>query len=260
MNILQSLILGVIEGLTEFLPVSSTFHLIFSSQILGLAQTDFTKLYEVFIQAGAILAVFFLYLSTYLHDRQLLKKTLVAFIPTAIVGFLMYKIIKNIFFASNTFMLTVFIIVGIIFIVYEYILKKNKTKESRSLQTFSYGEAVFVGFMQALAVMPGVSRAGAVILAMMFLKFRRDEAARFSFLLSVPTILAASGYDLFKMRKIAFAYGDHMLLLVVGFVAAFISAYFVVKWFISYLQKHSLSAFGWYRIVLGFLLVIFGPK
>ena len=257
MNIFHSIILGIVEGLTEFLPISSTFHLIFAAKILGLQQTNFEKMFEVVIQGAAVLSVLFLYMKTIVKDHELVKRTLVAFIPTAIVGFLLYKVIKNVFFESPMLLLCVFIIVGIVFLVYEYMLKKGKVELTRTLSSFTYKEAVFIGLMQSLAVLPGVSRAGAVILAMMFLKFKRAEAARFSFLLALPTIVAASAYDLYKSRHDLLGGGNNISLLLVGSVVSFISAYFVVKWFIRFLQTHSLSGFGWYRIAAGVLLWIF---
>lgn len=254
MNIFHAIILGIVEGLTEFLPVSSTFHLIWSSKLLGLPQTDFQKLFEVFIQGGAILSIFVLYWQVVTKDFQLVKKVAVAFVPTAIVGLLMYKVIKDVFFAQTTSMLVVFIAVGLLFFVSEYLIKKEHLKLSKSLTDLTYKQAALIGLLQALAVMPGVSRAGAVIVGMMFLKFRRDESAKFSFLLAVPTILAASGYDLLKMRSQVMGSFSHIELLFVGSVVAFVSAYFVVKWFVAFLQKNSLNGFGWYRIIIGALL------
>jgi undecaprenyl-diphosphatase len=259
MTLFQSIILGIVEGLTEFLPISSTFHLIFTAKVLSLPQTDFIKLFEVFIQSGAILSVFLLYFHTLRKDTNLLKKTLVAYVPTATIGFLLYKIIKNIFFESDMLMLTVFILVGILFIGYELYLKKRKITLEKTLSTFTYKQAIIVGLIQALSVVPGVSRAGAVLLAMMFLGFKRSEAAKFSFMLSIPTIFSASLFDLIQMRHVVFSYMQYSLLLAIGFIAAFLSSYIVVKWLIHYLQKHTLESFGIYRIVLG-LLLFFAPK
>lgn len=254
-NIFHAIVLGVIEGVTEFLPVSSTFHMIVASNILGLQQTDFQKLFEVFIQAGAILSVFILYFKTFLHDREMLKKILVAFVPTAIIGFALYKVIKGIFFESMPLMLTVFIAIGVFFIVYEQLIKRGKYHLVRSIHTITYQEAIIIGLIQSLAVVPGVSRAGAVILGMMFLKFKRDESAKFSFMLSIPTILAASGYDLLKMHQVLFAERSNLSILIVGLISAFASSYIVVKWFINYLGRHSLTGFGIYRLIAGLLLV-----
>lgn len=255
MNVFQAIILGIVEGVTEFIPVSSTFHLIFTSKILGIAQNDFTKLFEVFIQSGAILSVVFLYLNT-IKDRNLVFKVLLSFMPTAIVGFVMYKIIKSFFFENYGLMIIVFMTVGVLFIGIEYFIRKNKTKLSLSLRQLNPYQVLLIGLIQALAVMPGVSRSGAVIIGMMFLGVKRDEAAKFSFLLAVPTIFMASAYDLYKMRSVVVGYADNVLLLIVGFISAFISSYFVIKWFIDFLKKKTLTVFGIYRLTVGIILLL----
>lgn len=256
MSILHALILGAVEGLTEFLPISSTFHLIFSAKFLGVAQTDFSKLFEVFIQAGAILAVVFLYFREIMINKELFKKTLTAFLPTAIIGFILYKTIKTVFFESSLLMIFVFFLIGLLFLVYEFFLKKQKTDLKKTLKIFSYKDALLIGFIQSLAVVPGVSRAGAVILGMMILGYKRSEAAKFSFLLAAPTIFAAGFFDLFKMREIVFNNLNNINLLLIGFITAFIFAHFSIKWFIGYLQTNSLTVFGIYRIIIALLLYI----
>lgn len=246
MNYWQAIILGLIEGVTEYLPISSTFHLIWGARLMGLSQSDFQKMFEVVIQSGAILAVIVLYLKQL--NFELAKKVLVSFIPTAVVGLGLYKIIKGIFFENFILQMTVFIGVGIFFIIFEkYFKNQNKT-----ISKISYKEAIFVGLAQALAVIPGVSRAGAVIVALLFLGIKRDEAAKYSFLLAVPTLLAATALDLVKSRAVVF---DNPGLLLVGLLASFLSAYVVVKWFINFLSKHDLSVFGWYRLAIGVLLM-----
>ncbi len=254
MNVLQAIILGIIEGATEYLPISSTFHLIWSAKLLNIPQTDFSKLFEVFIQAGAIAAVLFLYLKTVLTDKKLMLKVITSFIPTAVVGLLLYKVIKNYFFANSWLQLIVFLIVGIAFILYER-FGTHKTNQ-HDLSNLSYQDALMVGLAQALAVVPGVSRAGAVIVALMLLKVRRDEAAKYSFLLAVPTIFAASTLDLFKMRSLVLNHSGNILILIVGTVAAFLSAVVVVRWLVKFLKHHSLAAFGWYRIGLFTILAL----
>ena len=256
MNIFQSVVLGIVEGITEFLPVSSTFHLIWTSRFLGLVQSDFTKLFEVFIQGGAVLAVIFLYFKEVLKDRQLIVKLILSFIPTAIVGFLMYKIIKGVFFESTQTITIAFIVVGVVFLIVEYLIQKKWLKLEKDITKLSYGQAIIIGLVQSLSVLPGVSRAGAVILGMMFFRFKRSEAAKYSFMLSVPTILAASLYDFYKMREAVFESTDKLGVLFIGSVVAFGSAYLGVKWLIKFLQTHSLSFFGWYRIILGIILLL----
>lgn len=254
MEHLQFAILGLVEGATEYLPVSSTFHLLWTAKILGIAQTDFQKAYEVIIQSGAILAVVVLYWKTIIHDKKLILKILSAFLPTAIIGLILYKIIKNVFFENYLLQLVVFFIVGAIFVLYERYLKDKTLK--KKLTEISYKDCLVIGLAQSLAVVPGVSRAGAVILTMMILNVQRKEAAEFSFLLAVPTIAAASILDMFKILPILFTQNDKIGYLAVGFIAAFLSALLVVKWFIKYLQENTLSTFGWYRIFAGMLLYL----
>lgn len=256
MNILHVVILGVVEGITEFLPISSTFHLIITAGLLGIPQNDFLKLFEVFIQSGAILSVVLLYAKDVVKDKKLMLKVCVSFIPTAIIGFVLHGFIKDILFHSLSVMLTVFILVGILFIILEFYVKKEKLKLSRNVIEITYKEAFLIGICQSLAVVPGVSRAGSVIVAMILLRYNRTDAAKYSFLLSVPTIFAASALDAIKMRDLFLSHGANLVYLLVGFVVAFITSYFVVKWLISYLQRNSLAVFGWYRIVFGLIVML----
>jgi undecaprenyl-diphosphatase len=251
-----SVLLGIVEGLTEFLPISSTFHLIFVSKLTGAGQGDFTKLFNVFIQSGAILAVVILYWDRLRKDFPLVKKTLAAFVPTAILGVLAYKTIKSVFFESYLWMIGIFISVGVLFLIFESLVKKGHIKPQESLSKLTYRNAVIIGLAQCLAFLPGVSRAGAVILAMMILGYMRDDSAAFSFLLAIPTILSAGAYDLYKSREILLAPGAPVLLLAVGFIAAFVVAYLAVRWFIRYLQNHTLNLFGVYRLVVGAILLL----
>lgn len=253
MNFFQSLILGIVEGATEYLPVSSTFHLIWTSKLLGIPTSDFMKAFEVIIQAGAILAVVVLYFSVVVKRLELVKKVVISFVPTAVVGLVLYRIIKNVFFESSLLQLSVFILFGFVFVLYE---RFGKGKLSKSLQDITYKEAILIGLAQSLAVIPGVSRAGAVILFMMLLRVKRADAALYSFLLAVPTILAASGLDFIKLLPTLSTVSSGVLLLAIGFITSFVSALFVVKWFIKYLQKNTLEVFGWYRVVLGLFIIV----
>ncbi len=253
MNILQSFILGIVEGLTEFLPISSTFHLIVSARFLNLISSDFLKLFEVVIQSGAIVALLFLYTRTLLTDKKLLLNVFYSFIPTAIIGFLLHNIIKTIFFESNWLMLLAFVGMGLVFLIIE----KNPPVLIKACAQLTGKQAVLIGLAQACSVIPGVSRAGSVIVAMMLLGYKRDEAAKYTFLLSIPTIIAASVFDLFQGRGLLMNFSDGWLLLIIGFVTALVVAYFVVKWLTTYLSTHSLEIFGWYRLALAGLLVLF---
>ena len=255
-NPFQAIILGIVEGITEFLPISSTFHLIQTSKLLGVAQADFTKLFEVFIQSGAILAVVFLYLHELRKNRKLLVYIFISFIPTAIVGFLLYKIIKSFFFESQTLMLTAFLFVGILFILLEFFIKKQKIRLRKKLSSFSFADAFMIGLLQSLAVVPGVSRAGTVMAGMMIAGFKREESAKYSFLLAVPTILAASGFDLLKMKNIVDLDQGNILILLTGFAVSFIVALLSIKWLVSYLQSQTLTLFGIYRIIAAVFLFL----
>jgi undecaprenyl-diphosphatase len=256
MNFWDSVVLGIVEGLTEFLPVSSTFHLIFVSKILGTGNGDFVKLFTVFIQSGAILAVLALYWKKLRQDMALIRKTLAAFFPTVVLGVLFYALIKRVFFESGLGMTAVFILVGFLFFIFEEFVKRGWLRPAKILSELTYGNAIIIGFCQCLAFLPGVSRAGAVILAMMVLGYKRADAAVFSFLLAVPTLLAAGAYDLYKTRETVLHSANNALLLVAGSVVAFAVAYLAVKWFISYLQRHTLNLFGAYRLVVGSILLL----
>lgn len=256
MNIFYTIILGIVEGITEFLPISSTFHLIWTSNLLGIVQSDFVKLFLVVIQAGAILAVVFLYWKDLLTNRAMMLHIIATFIPTAIIGLGLYSIIKGVFFESILSTTIVFIVVGIVFIIIEKLIEKDKIKLEKSLSKLSVKNAIIIGFVQALAVVPGVSRSGSIIVGMLLMKFKRSEAAKYSFLVSVPTIGAAAVLDLYEMREVLLSDSGNIMLLAIGTVIAFISALIGIKWLISYLQKNSLVLFGWYRIVVGIILLL----
>jgi len=257
MTTLSVFILGIVEGVTEFLPISSTAHLIFISKLLKIPQTDFQKFFEVFIQSGAILAVLIIYCTTLLKEKNYFKNILISFVPTAFVGFLFYKIIKKIFFESYFLIVVMMLVVGVLFLIVEKLAKNKHIKLSKTTDQIAINEALLIGLGQSLAVVPGVSRAGAVIVTMMVLGFKRDEAAIYSFLLAVPTIFAASGFDLLKTNFSLISNPQNLLLLIIGFSISFISAFIVVRWFIDYLRKNSLVVFGWYRIIISVLLILF---
>src|SRR3989338_2244979 len=256
MNIIQAIILGVVEGTTEFLPISSTFHLIFTTELLKISQNDFTKLFEVFIQSGAILSVALLYFSNVVKYKELTKKVIISFLPTAITGFILYKFIKNVLFENQIFMVGIFIAVGGIFFFTEFLIKRKKINLVKKVSSLTYQDALIIGLAQTLAIFTGVSRAGVVIVAMILLRYRRNESAYYSFLLSIPTIFAASFFDLFKMRMVVSNYSNNWILLSVGFISAFVSSYFVVNWFINFLKKNSLVVFGYYRLAIAIILLL----
>lgn len=253
MNILHSLILGMVEGLTEFLPISSTAHLIIVSKFLHIPQTEFLNFFEVFIQSGAILAVLILFFDKLIKNKTNFKNVIISFFPTAIIGFLLYKTIKIIFFNSQLLISGSLLVVGLIFLIVEYFVKNNKLKLEKSIADITIYDALIIGLAQSLSTIPGVSRAGSIIVIMMLLRYKREDAALYSFLLAVPTIFAASGYDFFETDFSIINQGNNLWLLIVGFFTSFFSAMFVVKWFVKYLQKNSLKSFGFYRIVASLL-------
>ncbi|PIQ72129.1 undecaprenyl-diphosphatase [Candidatus Roizmanbacteria bacterium CG_4_10_14_0_2_um_filter_36_35] len=254
MNLFKALILGIVEGITEFLPISSTAHLIIASKLLNISQTEFQKFFEVFIQSGAILAVVFIYIQYILKNPKIIKSVLISFIPTAIVGFLLHKVIKNIFFESFYLIIGSLFSVGLLFIVFEYLVKNKRIVLKKSIIQLTIFDAVVIGMVQSLSVVPGVSRAGAVMLGMMAFGYKREESAVYSFLLAVPTIFAAGAFDLYQSRKIIFSSLDNIWILIFGFWISFIFAYISIKWLINYLKKNSLVVFGIYRIIISLLL------
>ena len=256
MNIINSIILGLVEGVTEFLPISSTAHLIISSKLLNIPATEFQKFFEVFIQSGAILAVVFVYWKTIFKNRNLMINVILSFIPTAIVGFLLHKIIKGVFFESFTLIATSLFVVGLFFIIFEFLLKRKIIKTDKKIIQMTILQALLIGIGQSLAVVPGVSRAGAVILTMMLLGFDREESALYSFVLAVPTLFAASAFDFIKTDPQLVFSGSNPIFLFVGLIMAFFSALFAIKWFVKFLQKNSLSYFGVYRIGLALIVML----
>jgi len=249
MTTLAALILGAIEGLTEFLPISSTAHLTLASQLLGLAQSDAVKTFEIAIQAGAILAVVALYWRKFL-DWEVLKRVAAAFVPTAVIGFVLYHFIKGYLVGNLAVTLWALGLGGAFLIVFEWFMKKRPAPISTpdEVRTLSYRKSALIGLVQALAVIPGVSRSAATIVGGLWLGMSREAIVEFSFLLAVPTVLAASGYDLLKSAG-GISSGD-LGLLAIGTIASFVTAIFAVKFFLSYIRKHSFSAFGIYRIAI----------
>jgi undecaprenyl-diphosphatase len=257
MDLLNTIVLGIVEGVTEFLPISSTAHLIITSKLLNIPQTDFQKLFEVFIQSGAILAVVFLYFQDLKGNFKILKSLFFSFLPTAVVGFFLYKIIKNIFFESMNLIVFSLFFVGILFVLVEILVSKKKIILKKKIEDIDIFQALIIGLAQSIAIVPGVSRAGAVILSMLILDYRRDQSAKYSFLLSIPTIFMASFYDLYKSKDILLTNLNQVGILIIGFFISFIFALISVKWLIGFLKKNSLIVFGIYRILLAIILLKF---
>ncbi len=263
MTIFDSLILGVVEGITEFLPISSTGHLILASDLLNLVQTEFLKSFEIIIQLGAIAAVVWLYWRLF-FDWATLKKIAAAFLPTAIVGFLLYKIIKQYLIGNTAVVLWALLIGGLALIVFEKwstrggsALGGHKEKETASagMENISYRQAILIGLCQSLAVIPGLSRSAATIVGGLALGLKRKTIVEFSFLLAVPTMLAASGWDLLKSG--ADFSGGNFSFLIVGFLVSFLVALASIKWLLSFVQKHNFIGFGIYRVLAAIVFWLF---
>ncbi|HGG60625.1 MAG TPA: undecaprenyl-diphosphate phosphatase [Gammaproteobacteria bacterium] len=252
MDILQSIILGLIEGVTEFLPISSTGHLIIASDWLGLPQSDGNKAFEVIIQLAAILAVTANYADKFNpRHLQLWIKVLIAFIPIGLVGLLFHDEIKALF--SVGVVATMFIVGGVIFLAVEYYLIGRQPR-TRELEDISYRQAGVIGLAQVFALIPGTSRAGSTIIGALLVGVSRKASAEFSFLLALPVMLAASGLDLLKHYQ-DFT-GAQFWPLMVGFVTAFLAAWLVMKWLIAFLNRFTFNAFGVYRILFGAALLL----
>lgn len=260
MTIFHGLILGIIEGLTEFLPISSTAHLILVSDWLRIPSTEFLKTFEISIQLGAILAIVILYWKRIWSSWNLIGKIAAAFIPTAIIGLMFYKIVKN-YLMDNTYIIASTLLVGgLILILFEkYLAKKtdNAVSPDDSFNSLSYKQAAIIGVFQSLAIVPGVSRAAATIIGGLALGVKRKNIVEFSFLLAIPTMLAATGLDLYKSRALISTLGQNEIMIwLVGFVASFITAIIGVKFFIKFIQKNNFIPFGWYRVALGLIVLI----
>lgn len=240
-------ILGAVEGLSEFLPISSTAHLILTSSLLGLEQTAFQKTFEIVIQLGAILAVLVLYARYLLRHLRLVPLIITGFLPTAVIGFLLYGQVKLLFDQPATILWALFL-GGIVLIVFEPLLRRACREGQTSLHAITVTQAAGIGLSQSLALVPGVSRSAATILGGMALGLEKRASVEFSFLLAIPTIIAASALDLLRNDDIFTAREWGILLW--GTLASFIVALIILRWFLRYVQRHPLSVFGWYRIAL----------
>lgn len=251
MNIIHAIILGIIEGITEFLPISSTGHLIVASHWLSIHQTEANKAFEVIIQFSAILAVIANYKNKFSPKySNLWLKVCLAFLPIGITGFLFHKQVKTLF--SVPIVSVMFIIGGIVFIVFERLYKESP-QHIQKVEAITYKQALWIGLAQVFALIPGTSRAGASIFGALLVGLNRKTSAEFSFLLALPVLAAASGFDLLKHYQ-DFS-GENILVLLSGFITSFIVAYFTMKLFITFIQKHTFTPFGVYRILFGIILL-----
>jgi undecaprenyl-diphosphatase len=240
----HALILGIVEGLTEFLPVSSTAHLILAAAALRLPDSEFLKSFEIIIQLGAILAVVVLYWSKF-WKPEIFAKLVVAFVPTGIIGLTVYKLLKAYLLGNVDVVLAALLLGGIALIVFE---RFNQSVDvDVEFSEITYRKAFLIGLFQALAIIPGVSRSAATIVGGSLIGISKRTIVEFSFLLAVPTMLAATGLELFKNHG---AITGHVAPLAVGFVVSFITAIAAIKSFLEFIKKRDFTAFGWYRVLL----------
>lgn len=253
MDIFQAIIIGIIEGFTEFLPISSTGHMIVAGSYLGVAQDSLTKAYEVIIQFAAILAVMLVYRDKLTFSKIVLwQKLFVAFLPLAIVGFIFKDQIKALF--SVEVVAVMFIVGGIVFLIVEKFYKEEES-HTNEVENVTYRQAFLVGVAQIFSLIPGTSRAGATIIGGLLLKMNRKTSAEFSFLLAIPVMGAVSGYDLLKHYS---EFADaNWVAFIAGFITAFIVAYITIKLFLVFLQRFTFVSFGIYRIAFGILLLLY---
>jgi len=254
MTVIEAIILAIIEGITEFLPVSSTGHMIIGSALMGMKSTDFVKLYTVAIQLGAILSVLVLYWKRFFQTLDFYFKLFVAFIPAAVFGLLFSDTIDRFLESPQT--VAIALVVGGLVLLFIHKLFSNPiindTKES------SYKNALIIGFFQCLSMIPGTSRSASTIIGGMAQNLTRKAAAEFSFFLAVPTMFGATAKKLYDFYKAGYVItGEEMKLLAIGNVVAFIVAMLAIRSFISFLQRKGFQLFGWYRIIVGLIILAF---
>lgn len=253
MNTLQAIILAIIEGITEFLPVSSTGHMIIASSFFGIADQDFTKLFTIVIQLGAILSVVILYFKRFFQSLDFYFKLLVAFIPAVVLGLLLSDFIDGLL--ENPVTVAVSLLIGgFILLKVDQWFNQTTTENEKEI---TYGQAFKIGLFQCLAMIPGVSRSGASIVGGMSQKLSRTSAAEFSFFLAVPTMLGATVKKCYDYYKDGFVLSDDQInYLIIGNIVAFIVALLAIKTFIGFLTKNGFKVFGYYRILAGIVLLI----
>lgn len=265
MNLFEAIIIAIVEGLTEFLPVSSTGHMVITSSLMGIESNEFTKLFEVAIQLGAILAVVVLYWKKFVDFRSITFyiKLFLAVIPALVLGFLFSDKIDEMLESPATVAISLFL-GGIVLLFIDRFFQKPEITEEKEI---SYTRAFIIGIWQCLAMIPGVSRSASSIIGGMQQKLTRSLAAEFSFFLAVPTMAAATGYSLVlknwnldgqevKGYELLFASTDNLIAFITGNIVAFIVALLAIRFFIGFLQKHGFRLFGWYRILVGGILLI----
>ncbi len=271
MLLFSAIILGIIEGITEFLPISSTGHLILAQSLLKLPITEFWKSFEISIQLGAILAVVVLYWKKIWDIKNVWGKLLVAFLPTAVIGLAFYKIVKIYLLGNSFVVLGALFVGGVVIILFErWHAKLSFRRKPESLSELTdrdsdfhwdntadiitYKQAFYIGLFQSIAIIPGVSRSAATIIGGLALGLSRPLIVEFSFLLAVPTMAAATGLDLFK-SGFDFS-GREWGIMAVGFIVSFFIALIAIKWLLRYIIQHNFTIFGWYRIIISILFFV----
>lgn len=253
MTLIEAIILGIIEGITEFLPISSTGHMIIASSLMGIAEDEFTKTFTVAIQFGAILSVIFLYWKRFFQSVNFYYKLFIAFIPAAVFGFLLNDFIDTLL--GDVRVVAVMLLLGGIFLIYMDRFIKEKTEQTDD--EISYGMAFKIGLFQVIAMVPGVSRSAATIIGGLIQGLSRKTAAEFSFFLAVPTMFAATVYKVYSFYKDGIQVeSDQVTLLIVGNIVAFIVAILAIRSFIGFVTKYGLKAYGYYRIVVGLAIIV----
>lgn len=254
MNLLSAVVLGITEGITEFLPISSTGHLILVDHLLRLPDSEFVKSFEISIQLGAIAAAVMIYWKMIIAHRRLWLTVAIAFIPTGIIGLLLHGIVKAYLLGNMVVVALSLAIGGVILIVFEKLHQDSHSSVTEA-KDITFKQAVMIGMSQALALIPGVSRSAATTICGMAIGIRRSAIVDFSFLLAIPTMAAATGLDLLKSSHV-FTSQD-MLALAVGFITSFVTAVAAIRWLLSYVRTHTFKAFGLYRIVLAVVVWLF---
>ena len=253
MTLIDSIVLGAVEGITEFLPVSSTAHLVLASSLLKIEQDNFAKAYEIIIQIAPIFSVLILYYERLFQKFSLWLKLILAFVPTGVVGLLFHKQIEAMF--NPTAAVILMILTGFAFIGIEWFYREQE-HHVEDINEVTYTQAFWVGISQVFALVPGISRSGSTILGGMLAGLKRETAMGFSFLLAVPTMVAASGYTLYK-ESTAFSESD-TLLLGIGFIVSFVVGYLAIKGFLAVVARYSFKPFGVYLIATGLVFWMFG--
>ena len=253
MNYIDAILLGTVEGLAEFLPISSTGHLVLVSYWLGIPESDFLASFQIIIQLGAIAAVLLLYWRSF-FSVPILSRLICSFVPTAIIGLTLYPLIKGVLLSSPLVVVVALALGGVVLVMFERWHTEVEQKEE-SINDLTYRQAIIIGLCQAVAIIPGVSRSGATIIGGLLLGLKRVTIVEYSFLLAVPTIAAATGYDILRSMDIFTL--ENIPFLGIGFMVSFLVALLVITQLLRFLKKHSFAVFGWYRIVLAIVFFIF---